>query len=205
MPWFKLDDSFDSHPKIIAAGNEATGLFVRCGTYCARHLTDGFIPEHVALLYGSPELVETLVRTKLWRRVRGGWRMPDYLEYNPSAQTVDKDRAAKTERQRRWREARGRRPVDASTRASRDGAVDAAPTPTPPRPEGSGAGNAPKNTGGGRANPAGSPPPVKPPWCGQCEEHSRQTGDPPGRCPNCHPLASPNGIPKGRHARQETT
>jgi hypothetical protein len=237
MPWFRLDDSFDTHPKVIAAGNEATGLFVRCGTYCARHLTDGFIPEHVALLYGSPELAESLVRAKLWRRVRGGWRMPDYLEYNPSHQQVDTERAAKTERQRRWRQnnsgrksgnidqkpvdnswfdpqaqrnstsgSRGRRPVDASTEASRDASRGAAPTPSPPRPEGSGAGTAPKNSGRGRASPPGSPPPEKPPWCGLCDERSRQTGDPPARCPNCHPLASPNGhVSKGRHARLETT
>jgi hypothetical protein len=156
VPWFRLDDSFDSHPKVMAAGNEAIGLFVRCGTYCARHLTDGFIPENVALLYGSPELVETLVRTKLWRRARGGWRMPDYLVYNPSAQTVDKERAAKAERQKRWREAKGRRSRDASTQASRDASQDGAPTPSPPRPEGSGAGNAPKSSANGRASPAGS-------------------------------------------------
>lgn len=189
MPWFKLDDSFDSHPKVIAAGNEAAGLYVRCGTYCARHLTDGFVPEHVALLYGSRELADTLVRTKLWRRVRGGWRMPDYLAYNPSAQTVDKERAAKAERQRRWREGRSRRSVDASTGASRDASKDGAPTPSPPRPEGSGAGTAPSNGTRRRASPPGSPPVPKPPWCGACDETTRQTGDPPARCPHCHPLA----------------
>lgn len=157
MPWFRLDDSFYSHPKVIAAGNEAVGLYVRCGTYCAQHLTDGFVPEHVVLLYGSRELADTLVRTKLWRRVRGGWRMPDYLAYNPSAQTVDKERAAKAERQRRWRENRSRRPVDASTGASRDASKDGAPTPSPPRPEGSGAGKpAPKRAANGRASPSGS-------------------------------------------------
>lgn len=155
MPWFRLDDSFHSHPKVIAAGNEAVGLYVRCGTYCAQHLTDGFIPEQVALLYGSPELVETLVRTKLWRRVRGGWRMPDYLAYNPSARTVDNERAKKAERQKRWREAKSRRHVDASTCASRDASQDDAPTPPPPRPEGSGAGAAPKHAANGRAGPAG--------------------------------------------------
>jgi hypothetical protein len=89
----------------MAAGNEATGLYVRCGTYAAQHSTDGFIPEQVALQYGSPELAESLVRAKLWRRVRGGWRMPDYLDYNPSKQAVDKDRKAAAERQRRRREA----------------------------------------------------------------------------------------------------
>ena len=89
MPWFRLDDSFHSHPKVIAAGNEAVGLYVRCGTYAAQHLTDGFIAEHVALLYGSRELTDALVRTKLWRRARGGWLMPDYLDYNPGREAVD--------------------------------------------------------------------------------------------------------------------
>ena len=88
MPWFRMDDKFHSHPKVIAAGNEAIGLFTRCGTYAAEHLTDGFIPEHVVPLYGSPALAETLVRSKLWRRARGGWRMPDYLDYNPSREQV---------------------------------------------------------------------------------------------------------------------
>ncbi len=103
MPWFRLDDSFHSHPKVIAAGNEAIGLFVRCGTYAAEHLTDGFIPEEVALLYGSRELAGVLVRTKLWRRTRGGWRMPDYLDYNPSREAVENERRQAAERQRRRR------------------------------------------------------------------------------------------------------
>ena len=102
-PWFRLDDSFHSHPKVIAAGNEAVGLYVRCGTYAAQHLTDGFIPEQVALQYGTPALVAKLVETRLWRRARGGWRMPDYLEYNPSAEQVRRERKAAAQRQRRHR------------------------------------------------------------------------------------------------------
>ena len=105
LPWFRLDDSFHSHPKILMAGNEAVGLYVRCGTYAAQHLTNGFIPDEVALLYGTCELAEVLVRTKLWRRTRGGWQMPDYLEYNPSRETVDNERRANAERQKRWRKA----------------------------------------------------------------------------------------------------
>lgn len=104
MPWFRLEDSFHSHPKVIAAGNEAIGLYVRCGAYAAQHLTDGFIPEAVMLLYGSAELAETLVRTKLVRRTRGGWLMPDYLDYNPSAERVKQERKLAAERQRRKRE-----------------------------------------------------------------------------------------------------
>ena len=108
MPWFRLDDSFHSHPKVIAAGNEATGLYVRCGSYAAEHLTDGFIPEHVALLYGSQALADTLVRTKLWRRVKGGWRMPDFLDYNPSKERVIHTREARAESGRKGGVASGK-------------------------------------------------------------------------------------------------
>lgn len=184
MPWFRIEDSFHSHPKIIKAGNEATGLYVRCGSYAAQHLTNGFIPEHVALLYGTPELIETLVEAKLWRRARGGWRMPDYLDYNPSKDAVDNDRKNKAERQKRWRERQSRRVTNGVTDASEDGA------PTRPAPKEAGRGeHRPGGRPTGRANPSGSPVrALRPPWCGECEEATRQTGDPPRRCPNCHPL-----------------
>lgn len=149
MPWFRLEDSFHSHPKVLAAGNEAVGLYVRCGTYAAQHLTNGFIPEQIALLYGSQALVDTLVATKLWRRTRGGWRMPDYLDYNPSRQAVDKQREDRNERQKRWREAHGRR----VTNASNNGAV----TPAPARPAPKEAGRAtPAPNASMRASPSGS-------------------------------------------------
>jgi len=142
VPWFRLDDSFHSHPKVIAAGNEAIGLYVRCGTYAAEHLTDGFIPEDIAVLYGAsdtgsrrnpgtgkPEtLSETLVRTKLWLRARAGWRMRDYLDYNPSKQAVDKERKAAAERQRR------RRDTLTSRRDSRSDTAVTHATPTRPDP-----------------------------------------------------------------------
>jgi hypothetical protein len=105
LPWFRLDDSFHSHPKILAAGNEAVGLYVRCGTYAAAHLTDGKLPRDIVLLYGSDALADKLVAAKLWRRTRGGWQIHDYLDYNPSREAVDNERKAAAERQKRWRKA----------------------------------------------------------------------------------------------------
>lgn len=130
MPWFRLDDSFDTHPKILAAGNEAIGLYVRCGTYAARHLTDGFIRHDVAMLYGTKTLADTLVHAGLWHRARGGWTIHDYLDYNPSREAVENDRKAKAERQKRWREAQRRRVTNPSHNASRD-AAPARPGPKP--------------------------------------------------------------------------
>lgn len=148
MPWFRLDDSFHSHPKVIAAGNEAVGLYVRCGTYAAQHLTDGFVGKSIVLLYGSEALAARLVDVALWNRTRGGWNIHDYLDYNPSRETVEKERKAAAERQRRSREAK------LSQRDSpRDNAVSHR-TPTRPDPNISGTGLSSAN---GRAYPQNQP------------------------------------------------
>lgn len=133
MTWFRLDDGFHSHPKVLRAGNEAIGLFVRCGTYAAQHLTDGVIPEHIVLLYGSEQLADKLVKAGLWRRTRGGWRMPDYLDYNPSKEAVDNDRRSNAQRQKRWRE--GQR--NAVSNGPSNGVTNSAPSrPVPSRRDG---------------------------------------------------------------------
>lgn len=148
MPWFRLDDAFHSHPKVIAAGNEAAGLYVRCGAYAAQHLTDGFVPEHIAHLYGGLDvrrgsdetLVATLVRTRLWRRARKGWRMPDYLDYNPSREEVLLDRKRSAERQAKWREKKKHAGQNTSRNGVSNGVSNAAPTPPRPDPVGVGSG-----------------------------------------------------------------
>lgn len=61
-------------------------------------------------------------------------------------------------------------------------------TATPATEEG-GVGGAHPESANGRASPPGSSVrAMKPPWCGSCDEITRQTGDPPRRCPDCHPL-----------------
>ncbi len=128
MTWFKLDDGFHSHPKVIAAGNAAVGLFTRCGTWSSDHLTDGRIPAHIARFYGTKKEIGALVTCGLWR-VDGDWYvMPDYLDYNPSGDAVKRDRSQSAERQRKARDAaKSRRDSD---RTSPDEAVP----PTRPDP-----------------------------------------------------------------------
>jgi hypothetical protein len=104
MTWFKLDDAFHSHPKVLRAGNGAVGLYVRCGCYASSHLTNGFIPDAIATLYGTKPQRTSLVRVALWTPVDGGYSMPDFLEFNPSAEQVKAQRAASAERQRAARE-----------------------------------------------------------------------------------------------------
>src|SRR3954469_25103259 len=106
MTWVRLDDQFPDHPKVVKAGPLAGWLHV-CGiAYCNRHLTDGFIPRGVAhrltdftnigLELAGNEMVAVgenvscewmagvLVRVGLWKRVKDGYKIHDYLEYQPS-------------------------------------------------------------------------------------------------------------------------
>ena len=104
MTWFRIDDGFADHPKVIRAGNAAVGLWVRCGASSARYLTDGRIEPDIAHIYGRTREIERLVNTRLWIENGDGFLMPDYLEYNPSAEQVRAQRTAAAERQRRARD-----------------------------------------------------------------------------------------------------
>lgn len=67
MPWFKIDDSAHSHPKFLRAGNAALGLWVRCGSYSAQHLLEGFVPKNVVKPFGgTPAQVRKLLEAGLW-------------------------------------------------------------------------------------------------------------------------------------------
>lgn len=116
MAWFRLDDNFHSHPKVLSAGNAAVGLWVRCCTYSAQHLLNGKVPEHIALLYGSAELAQEVTDAGLWQRVEGGYKVRDFLRYNPSKKQVEKERKEAAERQRLSRE---RRKAAAAARAAK--------------------------------------------------------------------------------------
>ena len=101
MAWAKLDDGFADHPKVIEAGPLASWLFV-CGlTYCARQLTDGFIPagqmRKLADVDNAKELAQTLVSVGLWEECDGGYMIHDYLEYNPSRERVLATREVRAE------------------------------------------------------------------------------------------------------------
>lgn len=105
MVWFKVDDSFHSHPKVLAAEPAALGLWVVAGTWSSANLTDGFVPDHVLprLLPDSAQLAEQLVTCGLWRRAKGGHRFHDWGDYNPSSTDVRRERDAARERMRTLR------------------------------------------------------------------------------------------------------
>lgn len=91
----RLDDQFTEHPKVVEAGPLAAWLYV-CGlTYCARQLTDGFIPAaQLPRLTSGPvgKLAARLVAVGLWEPADGGYRVHDYLDYQPSRDEVEEAR-----------------------------------------------------------------------------------------------------------------
>lgn len=105
---YSLDDSWDNCTPVARAGNACFGLYVRCGVWAARNLTDGFVPGEIAAAYGAPEQTRKLVDVGLWEAVEGGYRMPDYLDRNPAGERVRARRKADAERRARWRERQSR-------------------------------------------------------------------------------------------------
>ncbi|MFI1467614.1 hypothetical protein [Streptomyces wuyuanensis] len=117
MPWFVVDDNAHSHPKMIAAGNAALGLWLRCGAYAAQHLTDGIVPGVIARMYGSRPQIAKLLAAGLWHEhghacshpkcaqpQPGDYFIHDYLApYNPSRAevTAKRERAAEKKRKQR--------------------------------------------------------------------------------------------------------
>lgn len=100
MTWFRIDDQLADHPKVMALEDRlaALGLWTMCGTYASKHLTDGFVPHPVAVMYGGPKwskLIPDLVRVGLFESVPNGYLLHDYLDYNPSREKISTERAKK--------------------------------------------------------------------------------------------------------------
>jgi hypothetical protein len=110
-----IDDKLASHPKIFRAGSllgpnggaQVFALYVAGIGYAREHLTDGFIPDTFVQACGLVQRPQAVARAltsrgvSLWHRVRGGYRIHDYFDWNPKASAVKKKRA-------KWREKKAR-------------------------------------------------------------------------------------------------
>lgn len=165
MTWFKVDDTFHSHPKVLATEPAALGLWVVAGTWSSANLTDGFVPDHVLprLLEGGAELARKLVSSGLWRRAKGGYQFHDWTDYNPTGAQVREQRAKKAEAGRQGgvasgKSRRGSKQTTKQTRstveADASGLVEppTRPDPLPSLREG-GSGDAPRFAHGAVASP----------------------------------------------------
>lgn len=112
MAWVKMDDGYLFNAKVIAAGRDGRDLHFGCILFSARELTDGFIAEGAltvaAALVGVTEVGAALDRCLnatggksgegLLVKVEGGYRIHDYLAYQPSREQVEKERKAARKR-----------------------------------------------------------------------------------------------------------
>lgn len=115
MPWFRVDDDAGTHPKLLAAGDSAVGLWVRAGAYSARYLTEGHITRRaLRTLGGTQRQVQRLLDARLWvvDPDGDGWRFWQWEDRQPTREDVEADRAAARERARRYRASRRDATVD---------------------------------------------------------------------------------------------
>jgi hypothetical protein len=155
VTWFRIDDSFGTHPKVLSIPRKdrptAVGLWTLAGVYAANHLTDGHIAPHMIEELGVPKRFATiLVTARLWH-VPGdecasceqqgtlpfteGFQFHDWLASQPSRAKVHQNRKEDAERKAAARAARAsKRPPEPP--ADEDDEPGDSGTPTRPRPSG---------------------------------------------------------------------
>lgn len=113
MTWFKVDDGFCSHPKVMAVLDsdspaDAIAMWTMAGSYCARHLTDGRITaKQLRRLCADMDHeagARVLVAAGLWRETDDGYAFHKWTVHQPSRGEVEAKRAKNRERVTRYRE-----------------------------------------------------------------------------------------------------
>jgi hypothetical protein len=114
MPYFPVDDQAAFHPKMLAAGNAAVGVWTRSGAWCKAHTSGGFVPESVAHAIGSRTEIRRLLTAGLWSMDEEdgihGYRFHDWQDQagNFDAETEkakkEAERKRNRDRKRRQRE-----------------------------------------------------------------------------------------------------
>lgn len=102
-----MDDKFWSHRKTRRLTDAAVALWVRAGSYCGDHLTDGVI-EHadIEFIGGDKAAADELVKAGLWLNHVKGYQFHDWDKYQPTREKVERDREATKERVKRNRESK---------------------------------------------------------------------------------------------------
>lgn len=106
MTWFKVDDGFWSHPKVLNLSDEAVALWVRAGSYCCQHLTDGFVSSKILRVLGEEKAASELVDSGLWKEIKTGYKFHDWAEYQETSDAVKERRKQARDRMRKVRERR---------------------------------------------------------------------------------------------------
>jgi len=118
MAWLRLDDGFDTHPKLLELSEGERWRWTRLLLHCARHRTEGVVTMRALRDLGLARSRRKLIASSLLNETDddGIFTVHDWAEYNPKDPT-------KSERQARWRQ-RKRDSETGQTRLHVDGPVD---------------------------------------------------------------------------------
>lgn len=214
MTWTRFESRYPQSRKVKPLSDGAFRADVEGICWANEEGTDGQIRADELELVGDgkrkPKHAAELVRRGRWHAstepacpsdqcphdgtAPDGWVIHDFHGYNPTRAEVERERAAKAERQKRWRDRKsgrftGSTSRDASTQASRNASVDASrdvlrdATPhrsAPPRSEGSG-GGAPPSDLRSSSPPAAAADAVAGDGGGQTTQPPRRPADPEHR------------------------
>lgn len=134
MTWIRVDDHFADHPKVMALGSDrlqGLGLWQVAASYCARYLTDGFVPTAHVHAHASKKLVNRMVDVGLFDAVAGGYRLHDWLTYNPSRKQVEEAQAKKRAAGQAGGRASGQARAQADAKAPAQAKSNPVPVPQP--------------------------------------------------------------------------
>ena len=117
MAWFRVDDGFNRHRKVMALrrGSErlrCIGLWTLAGSWSSEQELGGLVPDYIIdELGGSQKDVEALARVGLWVR-EDDTRFHDWDHYQPDAETLQAQRikesvSGQVGNHRRWHVKRG--------------------------------------------------------------------------------------------------
>ncbi len=121
MAWIRLSDDYMDHPKFAGLSDGAFRLWHRGMSYSRKYQTDGLLSLSTVRAFKeySPKRVSVLSTphqdgaNALWQTVEGfGFKVHDYLDWNPSK---DEENERKAESKERMRQFRGRRSTDTVT------------------------------------------------------------------------------------------
>lgn len=167
MTWFRVDDGFSDHPKVVALRGSrcwkgALALWTLAGSWASKQESDGFVPLRVVRFLGGSEAeAGALVGVSLWEKVDGGYRFHDWSDSNPTSEQLQAKRGKTKERVEKWRDRKSTPdPSNSVTESLQVDHVTPLVTPPPSRPVPSRP--VPTHTERVRA-PEERPPPESPP------------------------------------------
>jgi len=117
VTWFKLDDGWWSHRKVLPVSLEARGLWITAACWSSQHLTDGVIDmATLRAITGVSEKTlrrcsDELAKQGLWNVRAESVRIHDWEKYQFTREQVEAKRAAERERKSRVRAESERNPA----------------------------------------------------------------------------------------------